>query len=435
MQLMVTPSIQDANAVDLKCLAGARHSKRTKRVVLSAVIVSTIFAALVFCAFGTHAANPLIVAYYGGWATYSGREIAHIDGDRLTHLIYAFANIGPDLTVSIGDIAIDVNKRFPGDDPTQLIKGNFNQLRKLKQRHPHLKILIAIGGWSWSGRFSDAALTEESRERFAQSVVRFITTFGFDGVDIDWEYPVSGGLPTNVRRPEDRRNFTLLMQTLRKHLDAQGEIDGKHYLLTFAAAASAGYTNNIELPALLQVVDFINLMTYDLHGPWDSLTGFVAPLYPDPESRFTWTWSVDDAVQHYLNLGVPKHQLVIGVPFYGYRYDGVRSTSGQDDHEHGLYRPFSSGTSVSYRDIAGTDWMVQGEYARHPVSRVPYRFDGETMISFEDPVSIAEKGRYIKEHGLAGAMIWDISQDTLDHALLTSLYEALGKSRAAVGSD
>ena len=99
-----------------------------------------------------------IVAYYAGWETRSGREVAHIDASRLTHLNYAFANIGPDLRAVVGDPEIDIEKRFPDDTDHEPFYGNFNQLRKLKERYPHLKVMIAIGGWTWSGRFSDAAL-------------------------------------------------------------------------------------------------------------------------------------------------------------------------------------------------------------------------------------------------------------------------------------
>lgn len=363
---------------------------------------------------------PLVVGYYAGWATYSGREVAEIAADQLTHVIYAFANIGADLTISIGDIAIDVNKRFPGDSLSQLVKGNYNQLNILKERHPHLKTLIGVGGWSWSGRFSDVALTQESRAAFAESVVRFITAFGFDGVDMDWEYPVSGGLPGNARRPEDRRNFTLLMRTLREHLDAQSEKDGKEYLLTFAAAASTSYVANVELQELHPIVDFINLMTYDIHGPWDSMTGLVAPLYRDPESEFPWEWSVDDAVELYLREGVPQEKLVVGVPFYGYRYTGVTP-----DHRGGLYQPFTRADSVSYADIAATPWAMQGAYPVHESAQVPYAWVDGDFISFEDPDSIAAKGAYIRERGLRGAMIWDVSQDTRDHALLRALHSGL----------
>lgn len=175
--------------------------------------------------------------------------------------------------------------------------------------------LIAVGGWSWSARFSDAALTEESRTTFANSCVDFIVKYGFDGVDIDWEYPVVGGLSTNIRRPEDKYNFTLLMQKLREKLDARGVIDGKNYLLTFAGAAGSWYVNNIELSKLQQYVDYANIMTYDIHGTWDQYTDFNAPLYNSSEESPQLKWSVDTSVNTWLKAGFPADKLIWVFPF------------------------------------------------------------------------------------------------------------------------
>lgn len=137
----------------------------------------------------------------------------------------------------MGDPWIDAQKSYPGDTWDQL-RGNFNQLIKLKQRYPHLKTLISVGGWSWSNRFSDVAADPALRENFANSAVDFLRKYQFDGVDLDWEYPVSGGLQGNSRRAEDKQNFTLLLQKTREKLDAAGAKDGKRYLLTIASGAS-----------------------------------------------------------------------------------------------------------------------------------------------------------------------------------------------------
>src|SRR5205823_5679300 len=118
-------------------------------------------------------------------------------------------------------------------------------LQKLKQKHPHLKTLISVGGWTLSGPFSDAALTEKSRSKLAKSCVAFMLRYGFDGVDIDWEYPGGGGLPGNKSRVEDRQNFTLLLAELRRQLDEQGKGDKKHYLLTIAAPCGPAVYANI----------------------------------------------------------------------------------------------------------------------------------------------------------------------------------------------
>ncbi|UJF33011.1 glycosyl hydrolase family 18 protein [Paenibacillus hexagrammi] len=360
-----------------------------------------------------------LIGYYSSWSTYSGKQIADLDGSKLTHINYAFANIGSDLRIALGDPYADVEQRFPDDTGTEPFFGNFNQLLKLKQKYPGLKTLISVGGWSWSSKFSDVALTDASRTVFADSVVTFITKYGFDGVDIDWEYPVEGGEEGNVHRAEDKTNFTLLMQKLREKLDAQKLVTGKTYLLTFAGAADAGYVNHIELGKLQLSTDYINLMSYDFHGTWDAKTGLNAPLYKDPASGSSYETSVKDAVQLYLNAGVPAGKLVMGVPFYGYKYDNVTNAS------NGLYQSFSGGASVTYAEIV-SKYLNQG-YTRYfnSASQVPYLFNGTSFISYDDPQSIGLKAGYVKSSGLGGAMIWTVSQDTLNRDLLDALYQGM----------
>lgn len=362
-----------------------------------------------------------VIGYYPGWSAYSGHEVSELDGSKLTHINYAFANIGDDLKMELGDPHADVERRFGNEAETDTFYGNFNQLNKLKQRHPHLRTFISVGGWSWSGKFSDVALTDASRTAFADSAVAFITKYGFDGIDIDWEYPVSGGMPGNVKRPADKQNFTLLMKKLREKLDAQSQKDGKTYLLSLAGASTASYTRNVELSKLQQYVDFVNVMSYDIHGTWDSLTGFNAPLYRDPKSTFAWDWSVDEAIRLYLAEGVPASKLVMGVPFYGYQYQNVTGADGSG----GLYQSFAGGASVTYGKIAST-YLNKG-YKRyfHESSKVPYLFNGSSFISYDDPESIGYKAAYAKEHGLAGVMAWSLTHDTSNGELLKALYDGL----------
>ncbi|MEK3884565.1 glycosyl hydrolase family 18 protein [Paenibacillus sp. PL2-23] len=364
-------------------------------------------------------ADKAVIGYYTGWSTYSGHQIADIDGSRLTHINYAFANIGQNLQIELGDKHADVEKRFAGDTAQEPYYGNFNQLRKLKQRYPHLKTFISVGGWSWSGKFSDAALSDASRTAFAESAVAFITRYGFDGVDIDWEYPVAGGEASNAKRAEDKQNFTLLLKKLREKLDAQGKKDGKSYLLSIAGASGSFYRSNVELSKLQQYVDFVQVMSYDFHGIWDSKTGLNAPLHRDPGSVFAHESSVEDAMQGYMKAGVPPSKLVMGVPFYGYKYDAVTHTN------KGLYQSFKGGKSVTYGQIMSS-YLGKG-YTRylHPVSKVPYLFNGTSFISYDDPESIGYKAAYIKANGLAGAMIWSLTHDSDDGALLKALYKGL----------
>jgi len=346
-----------------------------------------------------------VVGYYAAWSAYSGFTPDKIDASKLTHINYAFANIGTDLKITMG---------YPDIDPT-----NFTKLNALKQVNPNLKTLIAVGGWSWSDKFSDAALTDASRTAFADSCVEFIVKYGFDGVDVDWEYPVNGGLASNVKRPEDKQNFTLLLQKLRERLDARGLVEGKKYLLTFAGASGSWYVNNTELNLLHPYVDFGNIMTYDIHGTWDKYTDFNAPLYNNSDISPQMKWSVDSSVNAWTKAGFPADKLVMGVPFYGYRYNSVVNLN------NGLYQTHTGGSAVTYANIAA-NYLNAPSYVRyyHPQSMVPWLYNGTTFISYEDEQSIGAKAQYIKSKGLGGAMIWELSQDP-NKVLLNSLYNGL----------
>ncbi|HWQ77790.1 MAG TPA: glycoside hydrolase family 18 protein [Anaerovoracaceae bacterium] len=348
-----------------------------------------------------------IVGYYAAWTANTGFTPGHIDVTRLTHINYAFANIGPDLRITPG---------FPGIDPF-----NFSQLNALKRINPDLKTLISVGGWTWSGSFSDVALTEDSRRTFADSCVAFILQYGFDGVDLDWEFPVSGGLPTNIRRSDDSRNFTLLLQSLREALDAQEAADGTHYLLTIAGGSGSYYPQNTELSLIHSYLDFANIMAYDIHGTWDSYTDFNAPLYMNNDITDHYKWSVDSAVGAWAEAGFPLEKLMLGIPFYGYIYGSV------NNFNFGLYQPFHGANSIPYGLIAA-NYLNSPDFTRyfHPESRVPWLFDGSVFISYDDPESILEKTNFIRENGMGGAMIWDLSADP-EGILLYYLYDGLNR--------
>jgi chitinase len=342
----------------------------------------------------------IIVGYYPAWKSYEGYTPDKIDASKLTHINYAFANIGPDYRISMG---------YPDKDPA-----NFEMFKELKKINPDLKILISVGGWNWSGRFSDMAVTEENRAKFAESCVEFITKYGLDGVDLDWEYPVGGGLETNSKSPNDKQNLTLLLQNIREKLDAQGLKDNKKYLLTIAAGVSNYYISNTEADKIHNYLDFINLMTYDINGPWDTYSDFNSPLYNDND-----TISIDSCVKAWLNAGLPADKLIMGIPFYGYKYD-VSGTS-----EDGLRQKHIGGSALSYETIV-TDYLNNPEYTRkfHEKSLVPWLYNGKTFVSYDDSQSVALKAEYIREKNLGGAMVWELSQDSKG-TLLNSLYEGL----------
>lgn len=346
-----------------------------------------------------------IVGYYAAWAAYSQLTPNQIQADKLTHINYAFANIDSDFKLALG---------YPDIDGE-----NIRQLMSLKEKNPDLKILLSVGGWNWSGRFSDAALTEENRRAFADSCVDFILQYGFDGVDLDWEYPVGGGLATNGKRQEDKENFTLLLKTVREKLDTRGSQDGRHYLLTIAGGADSSYVNKVELARIAPYLDYANLMTYDLHGHWDLHTDFLAPLYSNDDPSPQYKTSVEQGVNAWLEAEFPSEKLVMGIPFYGYLYSSVT------DLNQGVYQRFGGASSIGYQAIKN-NYLNQSGYTRsfHSQSKVPWLFNGTIFISYEDPESISYKSGFIDTKKLGGAMVWELSQDPSGE-LLGELHKGL----------
>lgn len=374
--------------------------------------------------------TKLIVGYFVEWGIYERNyNVSDIPTDKLNVINYAFADISPSLEVTIYDSWAAVEKAFPGDTWDQPLRGNFNQLKKLKAANPHLITMISVGGWTLSGRFSDAALTPASRQKFAASAVRFIRQYGFDGVDIDWEYPGGGGLETNVSRPEDRQNFTALLTELRNQLDAAGIADGKRYYLSIAAPAGPDKIANIELAQIAQVLDWINIMTYDFAGAWDPRTGHHSPMYGDFGDPLT----VDNAVKTYLAGGVPKDKLVVGVPFYGRSWRGVPSTAnGLRQTATGAGPGTFEGGVMEFYDIERLLAQQPNVYKRYwdPTGQVPWVYaptvSGGAFITYDDRESMGIKADYIKQNDLRGVMFWELSGDRRDaQGLLPLLHERL----------
>ena len=382
--------------------------------------------------------RPVLVGYLAGWGVRSkGTRTDALPADRLTHVIYAFANIDSAGRAVLGDPCLDAGlcpgataarEPQPRGEP---VGGNFGALAALKARHPHLEVLIAVGGWTWSGRFSDVALTDSSRSAFAASAVElFLRRWPgvFDGIDVDWEYPVGGGLPTNARRPEDRRNFTLLLAELRRQLDAEAARvgGGRRFWLTAATTAGAGGIANLELDSLARVVDWLNVMTYDYHAG-GGVAHFNAPLRApagDPTPRS----NVDGTVALYLRGGLPARQIVVGVPFYARSYgdvpptnDGLYQRAGQAPREW-------SGAALDVRNFSRARLDSAGFVVRRePGAGAPwaYRAAGGVWITFEDAESLTAKADYVRARGLGGVMIWELGGD--DGRMVRLIAERLGR--------
>ncbi|MFM2438233.1 MAG: hypothetical protein RLZ55_1052, partial [Actinomycetota bacterium] len=363
-----------------------------------------------------------VIGYYSSWATYGRNyQVADIPADKLTHINYAFANVSNGQCV-LGDAYADTDKFFPGDSwDAGAKRGNFNQLAKLKAAHPNVKTLISVGGWTWSANFSAAAASDASRAAFADSCVKFMKSYGFDGIDIDWEYPVSGGLQAG--KPEDKRNYTLLLQALDAALKKSEAADSRDYLLTIAAPAGPGNVNNLEVPGIAASTDWINLMTYDYNGAWNKYTGHNAPLVRSASDVGPAGFDVTSTVKDYLAKGAPASKLVLGVPFYGRSWAGVPSTnSGLGQNSTGAGPGTWEPGIVDYHDLAA-NYLTRLPVQRDAVSKVPYLYDpaAKVFVSYDDPTSLTEKASLIKSQGLGGAMVWELSSDSRSYTLMNAL--------------
>ncbi|MDK8181828.1 glycosyl hydrolase family 18 protein [Paenibacillus sp. UMB4589-SE434] len=422
------------------------------------------------------------VGYYTDWATYDQNyQVEHIDASKLTHLNYAFADICwngihgnpsnapdnpnkqtwpcknsgvptqkgtvPNGAIVLGDPWADVNNSDGVPLEWELCEkgqcGNFYKLKQLKAAHPHLKILLSVGGWSWSNRFSDTAADPSARQNFANSAVTIIRTYGFDGIDIDWEYPVEGGLSGNNSRPADKQNFTSLLQETRNKLNAAGTADGRAYLLTIATRANSSYLNTTEITQVANLVDWMNIMTYDFHGDWEKRTNNNAPLYSDPRDPDNNSgFNVDYAIHAYKQAGVPSGKIVLGLALYGRGWKNCAPGPGQDGlyqsctpDFNGNYIPrgtwdtFETGATgmFDYGDLKA-NYMNKNGYARYwnDAAKVPYLFQASTgtYISYDDLDSTSYKTAYMKSQGLGGAMLWDLSLD----CRTSPKYQCVGES-------
>ncbi len=364
--------------------------------------------------------GPGLVAYFAEWGIYDRNYlVSDIPADSVNVINYAFAKIDEQGKVALFDAWAAVDKAFPGDTWDQPLKGNFHQLKLLKAQHPHLKVMISVGGWTLSGRFSDIALTTASREKFARSAVDFVVLYGLDGVDIDWEYPVTGGLGSNVTRPEDGHNYTLLLKELRRQLDQRAVADGRPYLLSIAAPAGSDKYQYLELSEIAKTLDWINVMTYDFHGGWERVTNHHAPLFRNPNdpTPASLGYTVSDSIQGYLDAGVPPHKVVLGVPAYGLSWIG---SQGLFASATGVGQGTWDNTGVfDYKDLVNRRAQQPSVYQRlwDSVAKAPVLLAPSMqglVVSYEDEQSLAAKVAYAKEKKLGGFLLWELSGDVAD---------------------
>ncbi|MGW6454633.1 glycoside hydrolase family 18 protein [Streptomyces sp. NPDC055078] len=421
------------------------------------------------------------VGYFTQWGIY-GRDFQVKDLEttgqaaKLTHINYAFGNVSPDGKCFIGgpagegDAWADYVRPVPAadsvdgvtDSPDQKLAGNFNELRELKAKHPDLKVLISLGGWSWSTHFSNAVLTPAKRKAFVSSCIDLYIKGNlpvdgarggqgaaaglFDGIDVDWEWPGSSGEDDTIYRPEDKKNFTALIREFRIQLDAyaksrpaqqgrqaqegqeaqegqqaQGkpEKKRKHYELSaFVPTAPAKIDAGFEVSKIMKDFDFVNLQGYDFHVSGEKTTAQQSALYAKND------FSVHQTVGDWLKRGAPAHKLVMGIPFYGQGWTGV--TGGGDGMGQPAARPAPATYQAGYEDYKALKKLADsGAYQVHRKYGQAWLFDGNSLWTYDDPKVMRAKTSYIRDRGLGGAMFWSLDGDTADGELMTAVDRGL----------
>jgi len=351
---------------------------------------------------------PVVVAYvFPQDSLIQPRDIA---ANKITRVNYAFANIHDGRIVN----------GFANDGQ------NLAALVALKQQNPGLTVLVSVGGWLWSGGFSDMAMTPSSRAIFIASVAEFITRHKVDGLDVDWEYPGMSG-STNHFRPEDKQNYTLLLKELRSRFDELQKTLHRPLYLTIATGASTDFLAHTEMAKVQLYVDTVNLMAYDYYeSDSDSVTGHHAPLYTNPADPKKI--SADNSVRQYEQAGVAAAKIVLGVPFYGRIWGQVPAAN------HGLYQPGKPIPNARALYGNSPSEMLENGFVRYwdMQAQAPYLYnaDKKVFVSYEDAESIIMKGQFVLDHNLRGIMFWDYESDTTE-VLLNAINAGLHKSLPA----
>ncbi|XP_008848561.2 acidic mammalian chitinase-like [Nannospalax galili] len=343
-----------------------------------------------------------LMCYFNNWAQHrpdlGSMTPDDIDPCLCTHLIYAFARIS--------------NNRITMTDKKDLT--DYKAFNSLKRRNSQLKTLMAIGCWNsgTAAPFITMLSTTKNRQTFIVSVIQFLRQYGFDGLNLAWQYPGCHG-----STPKDKHRFTVLVQELRGAFEKEAIKNKKPRLMVTATVIGIISTiqSGYEIPQLSQFLDYIQVMTYDLHGSWDGYTGENSPLYKSPSDTGTKAYhNIDYIMESWKKKGAVAEKLIVGFPAFGHTFilsDSSKTGIGAPANRGGHPGPYTKKTGLwAYYEIC-TFLKNGATWAWNAPQRVPYAYKGQEWVGYDNVKSFFLKAQWLKQNNYGGAMIWAIDMD------------------------
>ena len=331
-----------------------------------------------------------IVCYWGTWAHYRIYDgeftFDHIDPTICTHIVYSFFGVSADGSVKSLDDYLNHHKDG----------GYINRFIDLKLKNPDVKLMAGIGGWHVkTSLFSGIAADPATRTKFADNVADFCNDHGFDGLDLNWLYR------EDSHQAADKENFTLLLKELKRALGSK--------ILSIAASSSEKSAKEFyNIAEVAETADFINLITYDLHGVRDGKTGIHAPLYAGPDENKQV--NVDGCLKYWTNNGCPKDKIILGIPTFGRSFtlhNPDKNGIGAPIKGVGTAGPWTAAGMLGYNEICINKWPHTFEENQ----KAFYAFKGDQWVGYDDVESVKIKCEYINQKKLGGAMFWSLDTD------------------------
>ncbi|WAO83549.1 Chitinase [Fusarium falciforme] len=345
------------------------------------------------------------ILYFTNWGIYRANfQPQNIPASEITHVLYSFLDIAQDGTVKSIDTWADTDKHYPGDSWNEAgnnVYGCVKQLYILKKKYRNMKVLMSLGGWTLSPHFVQPASTLAGRRKIAASAVKLLGDWGFDGIDVDWEYP---------QNAQQAQNYVDLLKEIRLALDKFSRDNKLNYrfLLTVATAAGPANYNIMKLKAMDQYLDGWHLMAYDYAGGWDTTTGHQANVYLSSSNPLSTKFSTDRAINDYVRAGVAPQKILMGIPLYGRSF---ANTAGLGQSYNGLGGGSNENGIYLFKDLPRPG--AKAAIDKNLMTIITYDKQKRELVTTDSADSARLKAAYITRRGLGGAFYWEASGDKL----------------------